>query len=411
MAGKNKLTARKVAAINEPGRYGDGDGLYLQVSKWGTKSWLYRFTLHGKSREMGLGPVADVSLAQAREKAGEARKLQREGKDPLEARKADERAAELEAARVVSFKDAAGRYINAQRPSWRNAKHASQWENTLRDYAFPVFGKVPVADVDTGLVMKALEPIWTAKPETASRVRQRIEAVLDWARVMGFRDGPNPALWRGHLSHMLPSPKKVAQVKHHAALPWQDVGDFMASLRTRPATAARAFEFCILTAARTSEALEVTWDEVDLEAAVWTVPAGRMKAQREHRVPLSPQAVAVLRHMKANHGDEGYIFPGQGKGKPLSNMAFLMLLRRMGHGDLTAHGFRSTFRDWAAEATGFPNEVAEAALAHVIGDKVEAAYRRGDLFTKRRRLMDAWAAYCDKPSAKGDNVTAINRAG
>ncbi|WP_404379932.1 tyrosine-type recombinase/integrase [Caenispirillum salinarum] len=420
----DRLTARAVATTNKPGRYADGRGLYLHVAKTGAKSWVLRYRLSGKSREMGLGAVADVGLQDARRKAADARGLLADGVDPLDAREAERLAAAVEAAKAITFKDAAERYIAAHRPTWKNAKHASQWENTLRDYVHPVFGAVPVADVDTGLVLKAVEPIWHTKPETASRVRQRIEAVLDWARARGYRDGPNPALWRGHLSHTLPARARVAKVEHHAALPYAEVAAFLADLRGRDALAARALEFVILTASRTGEALGATWAEVDLAAAVWTVPGDRMKAKRDHRVPLSPQAVAVLEAMGEAYGRDGYVFPGQRKGKPLSYMGLLMLLRRMNpEGEcggfrwaddkgraITVHGFRSSFRDWTAEQTAFPGEVAEAALAHVVGDKVEAAYRRGDLFEKRRRLMEAWADYCDRPAAAG-NVVPINRAG
>ncbi|MGC2854151.1 tyrosine-type recombinase/integrase [Novispirillum sp. DQ9] len=409
MAG-TKLTAKAVAALREPGRYADGNGLYLQVGKTGGKAWLLRYMLNGKAREMGLGALADVSLSEAREKASEARKLLSAGRDPLEARKEERQAAALEAAKAISFKGAAEAYITAHRAGWRNAKHAAQWSATLETYAFPVIGELPVADVDTGLVLRVLEPIWTEKPETASRVRGRIEAVLDWARVRGYRDGPNPALWRGHLAHLLPRRAKVRKVEHHAALPYAEIAAFMVALRQRDATAARGLEFAILTAARTGEVLGATWAEIDLEAAVWTVPADRMKAGREHRVPLSPRAAAILQAMAQEHGQEGYLFPSKRKGKPLSNMAFLMLLRRMGRADLTAHGFRSTFRDWTAERTAFPGEVAEAALAHVVGDKVEAAYRRGDLFEKRRKLMEAWADHCDRPSAADKNVVSLRSA-
>lgn len=406
------LTARKVATVTEPGRYADGRGLYLHIGKNGAKSWVLRFMLAGKAREMGLGAVADVTLQDARRKAGEARALLDAGCDPLEARREEERQREAEKARAVTFKDAAGRYIAAHRAGWRNEKHAAQWDSTLTTYVYPVFGEVAVADVDTGMVLRALEPIWHEKPETATRVRGRIEAVLDWAKARGYRDreAMNPAQWKGHLSHLLPARSKVARVEHHAALPWREVGAFMVGLRNRPATAARALEFAILTAARSGEVFGATWEEVDLAGAVWTVPGERMKAGRDHRVPLSPQAVALLVGLADESDRTGYVFKGMKKGRPLSGMAMLMLLRRMERGDLTAHGFRSTFRDWAAEATAFPGEVAEAALAHIVGDKVEAAYRRGDLFDKRRRLMEAWADHCDIVSGEGGNVVPI-RAG
>lgn len=403
------LNARKVATATDPGRYADGRGLYLHIGKGGAKSWVLRYMLAGKAREMGLGGVADVSLQDARRKAGEARALLDAGCDPLEARREAERQREAEKSRAVTFKDAAGRYITAHRAGWRNEKHAAQWDSTLSTYVHPVFGEVAVADVDTGMVLSALEPIWHDKPETATRVRGRIEAVLDWAKARGYRDreAMNPAQWKGHLSHLLPARSKVARVEHHAALPWREVGAFMVDLRQRPATAARALEFAILTAARSGEVFGATWDEVDLAGAVWTVPGERMKSGRDHRVPLSPQAVALLEALPDERDRIGYVFKGMKKGRPLSGMAMLMLLRRMERGDLTAHGFRSTFRDWAAEATNFPGEVAEAALAHIVGDKVEAAYRRGDLFDKRRRLMEAWANHCDAVSAEAGNVVAI----
>ena len=275
-------------------------------------------------------------------------------------------------------------YIASHSAGWRNAKHAAQWGTTLATYAYPVFGSLPVAAVDTGLVMKALEPIWSTKPETAGRVRGRNESVLDWAKVRGYRDGENPARWKGHLIQLLPSLTKVTKVKHHAAMPYAELPAFLIALRARPAMAARALEFAILTAARTGEVLGARWQEMDLEARIWMVPAERMKAGREHRVPLSDAAVAIL---KAIYRTGDLVFP-------LSNMALLMLLRRMGHGELTAHGFRSTFRDWASETTNHPRDVVEMALAHAIADKTEAAYRRGDLFEKRRRLMVEWEAYC-----------------
>lgn len=292
----------------------------------------------------------------------------------------------------MTFDACAAAYIGAHETGWRNAKHRDQWRNTLSTYANPVFGSRPVQAIDVGLVMKALEPIWQTKPETASRLRGRIEAVLDWATVRGYRQGDNPARWRGHLDKLLPARNKIRSVEHHAALPYDETAEFLAMLRSQEGIGARALEFLILTAARTGEVIGAQRDEIDLDEKVWIVPAARMKAGREHRVPLSPAAVAVLERMKEScEGD--FVFPGGRRNKPLSNMALLAVLRRMGRGDLTAHGFRSTFRDWAAERTNFPREVAEAALAHTVGDKVEAAYRRGDLFDKRRQLMEAWARF------------------
>jgi len=407
--GTNKLSARLVASLKAPGRHGDGGGLYLQIGPTGAKSWLLRYMLNGKSREMGLGPVSVVPLAEAREKAAGARRLVKSGTDPLEARQIEKAKAEAEVVRGMTFAQCAEAFIAAHEATWRNAKHRQQWTNTLATYAGPVFGTLPVAAVDLALVMRVLEPIWREKPETASRLRGRIEQVLDWATVRGYRQGENPARWRGHLDKLLPTRAKVQKVKHHAALPYTEIAAFMDDLRGRPALAARALEFAILTAARTNEVLKGTWGEIDLATKVWTIPPERMKADREHRVPLAPPAVALLKAIRKVHqkGVE-WIFPGSRQGRPLSSMALLMLLRRMGRGDLTAHGFRSSFRDWAAEQTAFPREVAEAALAHVVGDKVEAAYRRGDLFEKRRKLMEAWATYCYLSEAKGD-VVAIRR--
>jgi len=408
-----QLTALKVARLSDPGLYLDGAGLYLQVSKTGTKSWLYCFTLHGRSREMGLGSLNDVSLAEAREKAAEARKLKQSGVDPIEARKAARDAARLAAASAIKFKDAAERYIAAHAPGWRNAKHAAQWRATLEQYAYPIFGNVPVQSIDTGLVTKALEPIWTTKTETASRVRGRIESILDWATARGYRRGDNPARWRGHLENLLPARAKVQKVQHHEALPYAEMAAFFAALREQQGTAARALEFTILTAARTSETIGATWDEIDFDDATWTVPAERIKGGREHRVPLSASALAVLRAQQKAQHEAGYkgqfVFPGDKPGRPLSNMAMLALLKRMDRDDLTVHGFRSTFRDWAAERTNYPREVAEAALAHVVGDKVEAAYRRGDLFEKRCRLMAEWAKFCTTPQKAGEVVPLSKR--
>ena len=306
------------------------------------------------------------------------------------------------------FKDCAEKYIAAHKAGWRNAKHANQWASTLEAYAYPLFGSLPVASIDTALVMKVLEPIWTSKTETASRVRGRIEAILDWATARGFRMGENPARWRGHLDKLLPARRKVQKVKHHEALPYTEVGAFMEKLRDQEGFAACALEWLILTASRTSETIGTTWEEIDFEAKTWTVPADRIKGGKEHRVPLSPEALRIAKKMhKMKYGD--YVFQGSKTGKPLSNNALLALLKRMGRQDLTAHGFRSTFRDWAAEQTNYPREVAEMALAHTIEDKVEAAYRRGDLFGKRNILMAEWAKYCGHVR-KGAQVIPINQA-
>lgn len=390
-----KLTARQVATLSKGGRYGDGGGLWLNVTRSGTKNWVLRYSRGGRAREMGLGPASLVSLAEAREKAWAARRLLLEGGDPLEHRRLERLNSELEAARAVTFQDAALRYIAAHSASWKNAKHRAQWTSTLEAYAYPHFGQVPVASIDTGMVLKALEPIWHSKPETASRLRGRIEAVLDWATARGYRMGENPARWRGHLQKILPARSKISRPQHHAALPYQEISTFMAALAEQSGTSARGLEFAIFTAARTSEVMGATWGEVDLEAAVWAIPADRMKGGRDHLVPLSRPCLGILEAMAA-FGKDGCIFKGARKGKPLSTMAFLMTLRRMGRADLTVHGFRSTFRDWVSEKTSHPSEVAEMALAHSIGSKVEAAYRRGQLFEKRRFLMEEWGRECTK---------------
>jgi integrase len=316
-----------------------------------------------------------------------------DGIDPIEVRRAEREQKKLDAAKSMTFDACAAAYIDAHKAGWKNAKHRDQWPNTLNSYAGPVFGSLPVQAVDVGLVMKALEPIWQTKSETASRLRGRIEAVLDWATVRGYRKGDNPARWRGHLDKLLPTRSKVQRVEHHPALPYDELANFVAMLRGQEGIASRALEFLILTATRTGEVIGGRWGEIDLGEKIWVVPAERMKAGREHRIPLSAAAVAILEQMReVREGD--FVFPGGKRGKPLSNMAMLAVLKRMDRGDLTNHGFRSSFRDWAAERTNFPREVAEMALAHTVGDKVEAAYRRGDLFQKRRQMMEAWAKFC-----------------
>jgi integrase len=396
----NRLTARVVEQTKRPGYYGDGRGLVLRVADGGSKVWLYRYKTRGKVREMGLGPIRDVSLAEAREAAREARRLRRAGIDPIDAKRERKAAARLDAARTITFSQCAAAYIENHRASWSNAKHAAQWESTLRTYAYPVFGNLPVAGVDTALVVKVLDPIWSAKPETASRLRGRIEAVLDFATVRSHRVGDNPARWKGHLKEALPAISTVRRVKHHPALAYDEVGAFMVDLRQREGGAALALEFAILTAARTGEVIGARWSEIDLPGGVWNIPAERMKARVEHRIPLSKQALAVLRRAEKQKVND-VVFFGQKPGRALSNMALLMMLRRMGRELLTAHGFRSTFRDWAAELTGVAPEVAEAALAHTVGNRVEAAYRRGDLFEKRRVLMQQWGSFCDRQPEEG----------
>lgn len=411
MGGQNRrsekelgLTALEVRSLTAPGKHADGKGLYLVVKKSGSRSWMFRYSNAGRQREMGLGSLHNVSLADARTKAEAARKQIGEGLDPLTEHQRAEDANRLTDAKRITFEDAAKQYIASHRAGWKNAKHASQWESTLSDYVFPVFGEIPVQDVDTALLMKALNPIWQTKTETASRVRGRIESVLNWATASKFRTGDNPAKWRGHLDNLLPKPSSIRDVVHHKALPFKEIGSFVADLRGMQSTSARALEFLILTAARTNEVLGMKWIELDDDYQVWTVPASRMKAKKEHRVPLSTRAREIVLMMrKQSTGD--YIFEGDKPGCPLSGMALLMMLRRMNRADVVPHGFRSTFRDWASERTNFPREVCEMALAHTVSDAVEAAYRRGDLFAKRRKLMMAWGNECDTLYLNGGSVT------
>jgi len=400
--GKQKLTAR-AAATTKPGRYGDGGGLYLVVSLSGARKWVFRFSFAGKVTEAGLGSAAVVSLAAARDKARDARKLLDAGKNPIDAKR---HAASIEAA-IPTFGAVADALIAAKKSGWRNEKHRAQWRMTLTEYAAPLRSR-PVNEIDTGAVLAVLMPLWQTKPETASRLRGRIEAVLDAAKAQGHRSGENPAAWRGHLSHLLPKRGKLTR-GHHAAMAYGDVPAFVGRLREREAIAALALEFTILTAARSGEVYGARWSEIDISAKVWTVPAGRMKAAREHRIPLSDRALAILEKLsEARTGD--LVFPGQRAGKPLSAMAMQMVLRRMKLDGVTVHGFRSAFRDWAGNETHFPREIAEAALAHVIGDKAEQAYRRGDALEKRRGLMEAWANYCE-PKADLNVVSLKQRKG
>ncbi|MDO8401611.1 MAG: tyrosine-type recombinase/integrase [Bradyrhizobium sp.] len=379
----SKLTARKVETA-KPGKYSDGGNLYLIVSETGARKWVLRFTWRSRAKEMGLGSAASVPLADAREKAASARRKIAQGLNPIDVRRRD--------GGIPTFGEMADDVREALSAGFRNEKHKAQWKSTLETYAAPLRAK-PVDTIATDDVLTVLKPIWTTKAETASRVRGRIEKVLDAAKAKGFREGENPARWRGHLDHLLPRPSKLAR-GHHAAMPYDDVASFIASLREREADSALALELCILTAARSGEILGMRWSEIDFEKKIWTVPAARMKAGREHRVPLSSRAIAILHQLeKLKAGD--FVFAGQTRNKPLSNMAMEMVLRRMKVEEATVHGFRSSFRDWAGNVSSFPREVVETALAHVIGDKAEQAYRRSDALEKRRRLMEAWANYCE----------------
>jgi integrase len=434
MAGK--LTTLKIRSLTKPGRYCDGAGLWLQVRKAAepkegqperpaTRSWLFRYMLGKKARQMGLGPLDDVTLADARDAAQAARKLLRDRVDPIEHRDAA-RAAKAATVKAFTFKEVAEKYVAAHQASWRNAKHRWQWGASLEKHAYPKIGESPIDRITTGDVMEVLEPIWQTMPETASRVRGRIESVLDYAKAREWRGGENPARWRGHVANMLPKRNKARSVQHHPALPWARIGSFLVALRAEPGVAALALEFVVLTATRTNETVGARWGEFDLAAKVWTVPADRMKAAKEHRVPLSAaalEALAKAAKLQTDNAPTAYVFPGSRPKKPLSNMAMVMLLRRMNEAPKGAspfwcdasgtavvpHGFRSTFRDWASESTGYAGEVAEAALAHTVADKVEAAYRRGDLFEKRRQLMEDWANFCRISTAE-PGVVAVSRS-
>jgi integrase len=391
----SKLTARKVETAKR-GKYSDGGNLYLIVSETGARKWVLRFTWRGRPKEMGLGSAASVPLADAREKAASARRKIAQGLNPIDERKRD--------GGIPTFGEMADDVRETLSAGFRNEKHKAQWKSTLETYTAPLRAK-PVDTIATDDVLAVLKPIWTTKAETASRVRGRIEKVLDAAKAKGFREGENPARWRGHLDHLLPRPSKLAR-GHHAALPYEDVAAFIAKLREREATSALALELCILTAARSGEILGMRWSEVDLNRKIWTVPADRMKAGREHRVPLSSRAIAILRQLEKLKAGE-FVFAGRARNKPLSNMAMEMVLRRMKIKSATVHGFRSSFRDWAGNVSNFPREITETALAHVIGDKAEQAYRRSDALEKRRKLMEAWANYCE-PKDTG-NVIGIGK--
>jgi integrase len=400
----HKLTPRMVATA-DPGKYEDGGGLRLVVSNSGAKKWVLRFTIDGNRREMGLGSFPDVELAEARDKSTEYRKQAKAGIDPIEAR-------QTEPEKTPIFTTCAARYIRAHRRGWKNAKHARQWVSTLKTYVRPVIGSKRVDAVSTEAILKILSPIWTTKTETAKRVQGRVENILDYAAAHKYRDPLNPARWRGHLDKLLPKPSRVKKVTHHPAMPHGEVPAFVAELSINDNVSTLALRFLILTATRTSEVLQAQWPEIDLEAAVWTIPATRMKSQREHRVPLSDAAAAILEALPRIDGNP-YLFPGARHGRPLSNMALLQLMRGMEYGvdgkrgDYVPHGFR--FRDWSGEVSSFPRDVAEMALAHIIENKVEAAYRRGDLFAKRRMMMQEWADYLDELKA-GAEIVQFNRS-
>lgn len=404
-----KLTTKKVLKLlKHPGRHGDGDGLYLQVMSPGRGSWLLRYERMGRERTMGLGATVDFTLAEARSRARAARQLLADGIDPLDARRAERDRQALEAARAMTFKQCAEAYFAAHADGWSNVKWRSQFTNTLRDYAYPIIGSVSVAAIDEALVLKVLTPIWKDKTPTARRVRNRIAAVLDYASAAGFRTGTNPARWEGHLEHLLAAPDKIARVQHHAALPYAEIAPFIARLREEAGVPARALEFLILTAARTGEVVGATWDEIDFETKTWTIAAARMKASKEHRVPLSARAVELLRALPREVNNDN-VFIGVRAGKAIGDIMMARCLKQL-RPDATVHGFRSTFSTWAHETTAFPSHVIELSLAHTVGTAVERAYRRSDMFDKRRKLMEAWARYCTtSPVAKTGEVVSLRR--
>lgn len=420
-----KLTTKEVEKKSKPGLYGDGGGLTLQVTKTGVKSWLYRYMIDGKAYGMGLGPLHTISLAEARLRAADARRMVLGGVNPLQVKRRRMLDAAVAKTKLMTFDQCAEAYIKAHRTSWKNAKHADQWGNTLATYASPIIGTLPVAEVDTALIVKVLTQtdkagvqFWESKNETATRLRGRIESILGWATTSGFRSGDNPARWKGHLENLLASISKASRTKNHPSLAWQRIGAFMQSLRQRQGIAARAVEFAILTATRSGEVRGAKWSEIDLDAKLWTIPAGRMKAKREHEVPLNDSALALLNALPRIDGTE-FVFPGT-RGQALSDMSLTAVIRRMNveaaewtdkeGNTVTVHGFRSTFRMWAAESTNYPREIAEHALAHQLPNAVERAYQRGTQFAKRANMMADWAIFCARVPAEVANVVAIRGA-
>ena len=411
---ESTVSARSVQTIKTPGYHRCGPGLYLQVTPSSTKTWVFRFKspITGKQREMGLGSLTILNLAKARERAIECRQVTLQGLDPIDERNNNRRLKKIEQYKTVTFAQAAEKCIDSKRHEWKNVKHGQQWVNTLRTYAFPTIGELPLSNVDTDLVLKIIEPIWVTKAETASRIRQRIETVWDWGKARGYVKGENPARLKGHIDKILSRTSKIKKVKHHPALPFNKIHTFIKELRQQKGSSSLALEFMVLTAARTSEVIKATWSEIDLAGQVWTIPANRMKAGREHRVPLSKRAIKILLSIKTGGNSTEYIFPGWKIGSCLSNGAMLVLMDKMNYGEYTPHGMRSCFRDWTSEvARGFQNETLELALAHTIKNKSEQAYRRGDQLELRRALMDKWAEYIETEQiTRNDNLILLNRA-
>lgn len=410
----NKLTDASLRKLG-PGKYADGDGLYFQVRGPAARCWLFRYMVAGKERWMGLGAYPAVSLEGARKERDRWKRLRQEAVDPIAARERDRAAARLRDAKAMTFTEASAAFIRDKSHAWKNEKHRAQWTNTLNTYVNPTFGNISVQEIDTALVKKVLDPIWTTKPETASRVRGRIEAVLDWCKALGYREGDNPARWRGNLKDLLAAKADIAETEHHAALPYQDIPAFMERLRAQNSVAARALEWVVLTGVRVNEALKALPAEIDRNEKAWTVPKARMKGRRgkakAHRVPLPSRAFEII-ELLPRVAENPHLFPGLRKGGPITDGALRVLLARMEMRNATTHGFRASFKTWAMEQTRFPREVIEKALAHVVGDETEQAYDRGDLFEKRRKLMEAWAGYClSKPVERRDNVVGMRAAG
>lgn len=394
MGATEKFSDLTVKRLSKPGVYGDGRGLYIRVTDTGSKHWIHRFTLRGKAHWMGLGPYPEITLSEARLKNLEARRIRLTGVNPINARNAANAKA-----LSMTFQECADQYIASHRKGWKSSRYVDKWTNTIATYCGPVMGKLPVNEIDVALVMRVLDPIWSTKVATASNLRGRIESVLDWAAVQGYREGDNPARWRGHLENLLAKPSKIKKTTHHAALGYTQMGELMAKLREQDGNAARALEFAILTACRSGEVRFAVWEEINLKHRIWIIPGERMKAGKEHRIPLSDAAMAVLDQMDK---ETALIFPGR-RGTRVSDMSLTKAIRRAGYDNVTVHGFRSTFQDWAADCTAYPQYVADMALAHSIKDKVEAAYRRGDLFAKRTRMMEDWANFCNQTQS-GDVV-------
>jgi integrase len=405
-----RLTIKRVERLRDPGRYSDGRGLYLQVLNTNNRSWVFRYERAGRERFMGLGPVHTLNLHEAREKARKARQLLLEGVDPIDARTDERRARAAAAKKRLTFREAAQAYNDAHERKWGNPKHRAQFLATLKTFAFPVLGDMAVSEIDTPAVLRAIEPHWLSKTETMARVRGRIESVLDWATVRGYRSGDNPARWKGHLGEVLPARSEIAKPVHHPALNYRALPGFVSELRQREGIAARALEFTILTAARTGEVIGALWSEIGFTDKVWTIPAGRMKGGREHRVPLSKPALELLRKLPTEDGN-GFVFVGSQPGSGLSSQGMAQVLHRMGRTDISVHGFRSTFRDWAAEQTNFPREIAELALAHNIAGATERAYQRSDVLKKRLALAEAWGRYATSTPAAphGPKVVPIRK--